>query len=600
MSQIIEHAYDLLLQHRIVEIEQPLSRRSPENGWSFAFTASVSHPNPEDVPPKVLLEAVIPEGFPFVPVDFYSKCEQVAGFPHQSTESGKLCLSEDGFAPQDAGQLVRYVNGAKKWLHDAAHGILIQPGDPYELPDFRVNIESLLNQPVFFSEIPESYEKWKLYIGSYGTVEYAQGKGISALMAIRFLNRGGHTIWKPSFSSSIVDTSTQVVGQWLLLPNICYNRHRPPLTFDEIRELCSSNGLPFNDILQRVWGTENDKSGVGLILIGFPIPEVWGGKPVEIHWQPLVFPNLIGMRGKWSNGRNISSHRIWQGALKENGAFAPRQRLSWGKSINVTRERLYARGAYTPAVCAAQVAVFGCGALGSAIAELLARGGVTKLDLFDPGILELGNLCRHTLHGRNVGFSKATSLAKDLSATCPLSNISGHMVEAPLISSSPDTAWEALASAELVVDCTTSESAFRWLNDYAVAQGKRLVSVFLSFRAEFLTLCISGTGVSCCDVFHDFLSYVGGGQVPIESEAYFHQPTREEEIIEGVGCWHPTFPALGAHIWLLAAAALELVHAHLRQDNENGLAALIRRNPLASNSTQPSQLVEVLWTKEYL
>ena len=91
-------------------------------------------PNAEKLPGEITLRVVIPETFPREPVEFYP--ENVNAFPHQDAESGKLCLPEEALAPLDASRLLCYVKWAIQWLKDAANGKLLQPGEPYELPDF--------------------------------------------------------------------------------------------------------------------------------------------------------------------------------------------------------------------------------------------------------------------------------------------------------------------------------------------------------------------------------------------------------------------------------------------------------------------------------
>jgi len=186
-----------------------------------------------------------------------------------------------------------------------------------------------------------------------------------------------------------------------------------------------------------------------------------------------------------------------------------------------------------------------------------------------------------------------------LSNTNPLSSITGYPFEIPLSSSSLQYAKDAISKADLFIDCTTSESAFEWLDHFAATENKRLVSMFFNFHAELLTLCISGSETSCGEVFQDLLACVKNDQLPIASTEYLYQPTKEEQIMEGTGCWHPTFPALNAHIQMLAATAVDIINAHIEQGERKGLAVLIRRNTLSGGKIQPGPLVEVIWTKQY-
>lgn len=57
------------------------------------------------------------------------------------------------------------------------------------------------------------------------------------------------------------------------------------------------------------------------------------------------------------------------------------------------------------------IAIIGCGALGSKIAEILAQTGVNKFSFIDPELLKTDNIYRHSLGLQYVNTYKSTSLA---------------------------------------------------------------------------------------------------------------------------------------------------------------------------------------------
>ena len=602
---IVIEAYNLLLQHRLVEITLPIREnlRDGETGWEFECVAKVPHPNAEKVPGEITLRVVIPETFPREPVEFYP--ENVNAFPHQDAESGKLCLPEEALAPLDASRLVCYVKWTLEWLKDAANGRLLQPGEPYELPDFsRKFLKTPLptNVPFIFEESLTSYGKWESRLGTYGGVECCWGNGIPAIFAVRFSDKDGLLIRESEFTSNVLRQDGEIKGNWLLVPDIRYEKHRPPQTYEEIDTLCSRNSLDFYTLLKETWNLKNSYK-FGILLIGFPIPEKVGTPFTEIHWQPLLFQNLNGFRSQKQKHRLKGPARkprqIWQ-KLKENGCFSPSQQLPWGKVENVARDRLYARGAYPSKVQTTPIAVFGCGALGGSIAELLARGGVHQMTLVDSDTIKFSNLCRHTLDGSSVGLNKARAVAETLSRANPLSKIKGYSDSVPLDSRSDEAIRQAIMDAEIFIDCTTSEAAFQWLDQYAVENGKRLISLFFNFHAELLTLCISGGSMSCRNIFKDLNYAVGQKYTPIDPEVYFYHPSKDEQLIEGAGCWHPSFPALNAHVQILAAHAVDIISHSIATKQETGIAVILKRNNfITQKGDQPTVCVEKVWGKEY-
>ena len=445
IPHIVIEAYSSLLQHRIVEITKPIHGNLNENatGWIFECVAKVTYPNPEEVPCEVPLRVLIPEVFPRAPIEVFPLSEEVSGFPHQDAESRKLCLPEEHLAPRDAQRLVCYVKWAIEWLEDAANGTLLKPDDPYELPAFGYKFYPI-KSPLIFEESSDSYEKWEPHIGQFGCVECFWGAEIPAIFTVRFCHNDGSLIRESEFSPSILKKDVKIDGRWIIVPDIRYIRHRPPQTYQEMTELCSKNDLDFYAILKEAWNHKHSHQ-FGILLIGFPIPKIVGEPPTEIHWQPLLFKNaeqhlnefnVPGAKQR-SKGQSQTPRKIWE-RLINNGNFSASRQLPWGIVENVAHERLYARGAYPPKVQSTSIAFFGCGALGSSVAELLARGGVNQLNLFDPDLTNFGNLCRHTLDGSSVSVNKAKALAARLSRANPLSTVKGYPVRIPLNSRSDE------------------------------------------------------------------------------------------------------------------------------------------------------------------
>ena len=607
IPNIIAEAYKCLLQHRIVEIAEPI-QQNPKDGttnWIFKCIVQVPYPNQENLPREIPLCVSIPEAFPYAPVDIYPTCEEVRGFPHQDAAGlRKLCLHEERLAPRDASRLVCYVKWAIRWLEDAANGTLIKRGNPYELPDFRYTFPDLplpTKAPLIFEESSVSFKNWDTYIKTSGNVECFWGSGIHAIFAVRFYDKDGSLIRESEFDPKVLRKDDKINGKWILIPDICYERHRPPKNYAEIVELCTVNGVDFYQNLKTAWNLENP-SKFGILLVGFPIPKIAGQNPTEIHWQPLFFSNYDNSKGqpmKRSSRRQPSKRsRIWQ-KLIENDSFSSSKQLPWGKIENVASERLYVRGAHPSEVQSTSIALFGCGALGSSIAELLARGGVKRLDLFDSDLIAFGNLCRHTLDGSSVGLNKAKEMAERLSRANPISIINGHVVRIPLNSHSDEALHQVLTDADVFVDCTTNETAFDWLNEYAIKNGKRLISLFFNLRAELLTICISGDSMSCGNIFSDLNRSIQQNKTPIDPSVYFHEPSEEEQIIEGAGCWHSTFPAQNTHIQILAAHAVDIINHSISSKSKKGLAAIVERQSVLQSGVQLRPLVKVAWTKEY-
>ena len=123
---------------------------------------------------------------------------------------------------------------------------------------------------------------------------------------------------------------------------------------------------------------------------------------------------------------------------------------------------------------ASRALVVGCGALGTVIADLLARAGVGALTIVDRDVVEATNLQRQTLFDEAdaaAGVPKAEAAARKLRAVN-----SGVRIEAVVADFGPRTA-EKIARGRsgdmpgVIVDGTDNFQTRYLLNDLAVARG---------------------------------------------------------------------------------------------------------------------------------
>jgi len=73
--------------------------------------------------------------------------------------------------------------------------------------------------------------------------------------------------------------------------------------------------------------------------------------------------------------------------------------------------------------------VVGCGSIGSAAAEALARFGIGRIELVDPDRLRWHNLLRHTLTVAEVGAYKVSGLSQNLSGRWPEQKFNAHRLD---------------------------------------------------------------------------------------------------------------------------------------------------------------------------
>lgn len=116
------------------------------------------------------------------------------------------------------------------------------------------------------------------------------------------------------------------------------------------------------------------------------------------------------------------------------------------------------------------VALIGCGALGTSLADTLVRAGVGKLLLFDRDFIEWNNLQRQVLFDEEdvkAGLPKAEAAARKLRRIN-----SGVAVEAEILDIHAGNIEAATERAELLLDGTDNFDTRYLINDLAVKTGR--------------------------------------------------------------------------------------------------------------------------------
>lgn len=139
-----------------------------------------------------------------------------------------------------------------------------------------------------------------------------------------------------------------------------------------------------------------------------------------------------------------------------------------------------------------KVIIVGCGALGSGIAMMLAKGGIARFVLIDPEILDWENIRRHELGAEFVGQPKALALKGRIERAIPdvedVQAISGSFKQA--VEAHPDMLEGAdlvIAATgdwgcDLFIDMSTSDRAmpiptiYTWTEAFALATHAVLLS----------------------------------------------------------------------------------------------------------------------------
>ena len=278
------------------------------------------------------------------------------------------------------------------------------------------------------------------------------------------------------------------------------------------------------------------------LLIGFPIPDKISGPNLRMHWLALTLPDnpaRPGFRdneqGRWRAYQHTQIHDT-----------AP---LNWLSTENWHYDEVSVRGRLAPAAARSNLLVIGAGALGSVLAELLARAGVGEITVIDPDNVEAGNLVRHTLLASDIGRPKASTLAARLNAAALHTNIAGIDASFP-----PDDDVEnadRISVCDVIIDTTGDDEAAAAIAKFQWEGTKTFISVSLCMHAYRLFCFTARETTFPYTEFKDQLQ----PWLRMESSQY----SMDDLPRDGPGCWHIRHPARIDDIWLLAAAAVRLI-----------------------------------------
>lgn len=125
------------------------------------------------------------------------------------------------------------------------------------------------------------------------------------------------------------------------------------------------------------------------------------------------------------------------------------------------------------------VAIVGAGSIGSKIAEMLVRSGMSKFILADGDVLLPDNLERHALDWSEVGHRKVHGLKRRIQQIAPGAIVDVIEQNFNWQRSAKTHAWQvaALGECDIIVDATGDAATALFLGAIAAANGKPFISI---------------------------------------------------------------------------------------------------------------------------
>lgn len=425
--------------------------------------------------------------------------------------------------PSDVYERVLWhVQQALVWIEQAGDGMLTRGGDPFELPDYKTGGEA--SGTLAVSESGRTLNVWKdaPRVGTADLISVGPG-GVGVVQ--RWRDADGSVVHEPEWGRYIAGREDSGVALWVrfdVLPVVA--PWQAPRVGGELQALARAQGLDLRSLLEPLW-QQAERTKTGLLLIGAPIPERFGGADVVMHWQALRITRGNARKGRSRQNQKMRADATFAATLGSGRA------LDWVTATqNWHPDVLGGRGHLTSDLRNQKVVLIGAGALGSEVADMLVRMGLDKLTLVDDDRYEAANGVRHRLGLRHIGGRKAPLLADELNASVPSAQVAGFAERVP--SANADV-QKALAEADVVIDCTASDRLMEALPDLGLRQDCLVVSASVGLHASRLFAYADAAPAFDAEEF---------GRWFAPYRAAEHAEAQRIGLPQAAGCWHPVTP----------------------------------------------------------
>lgn len=479
---------------------------------------------------------------------------------------GALCLEVNTMSTLQSEpysvdeRLLYHVKRAINWLELASKGQLVANNEPFELPEF--TLSNVLEMQFAFSEDIVTFMQWESTDCRYGIAEldvYKSKPFVYYVKQFKSLNGNieHYTQWGKYLSKTNI--SPPINAPWILLkkPPVI-NEWQAPETLGDLIDACNSQHIDVMNVLKNVVSKIRDGKH-HLLLLGFPVPKTFGGEPEIVFWKALYLP-VLSYGKKTAKGFRTNQQGWW---LRDKSEVLTRKtKLDWIISENWNQQEISQRGKMNDFLLRKKMLLVGAGCVGASVAEILVRSGVYNLTVVDSDIFEVGNLSRHVLNVGNIGELKELSLCNYLNSLNPHANI--EVINDTLTIDEEFKTNIALDKYDIIIDCTGENSVLDVFQKSNFRKSHIIASISVGLGAKHLYMTIMSGTTFYFNSFYKLISPY------IQSERDLFDDYNLPR--NGIGCWHPTFPARSDDVWLAAATAVKAIENYIITKSKNTLS----------------------------
>ena len=535
-----------------VEVQSGASVR---NGYQFQI--SVGFDGRERVEGGLRIRAreqflvMVPPTFPYERPSVFTPHRRFAGFPH--VQWGRsLCLyaSSADWRPQDG--MYGLIERLDTWIRDAALNRL----DPDDAP---------LHPPVAYPTV----DRLVVPIADTPRVRESTWFGFADLRQRN--QRTEITGWSQHPQGNLDNRA----------PAILLHKPLPfeyPESVDSLLKELEGHGVDYVPFV-RTFASLANRSGSGtpvLVVLGSPMRRIEPGGPSLQHlavWEISAADadKLRELDAVWDGNDPVSRNAAIE-AVVEWSVLA---KVGWCRVREMRPEVTRRRDHSSPMAWfrAKRVAIWGCGAVGTHVAESVVRAGVEHVQLADKGLVGPGILVRQGFEDADIGKPKVVALSDRLKRVNP-----DVTVEASTADLIPRTRGDTpIPDVDLVIDCTASAAVRMSLEQrlHRIDSRPSIASIAIDSRAAtgMATLSKSFHSGGPLDIVRRLkLEACRNSRLKHAHEGFWPESSTEARFQPEPGCSEPTFIGSNADLASLSGRMLNAVARSLSETDEQHTA----------------------------
>jgi integrative and conjugative element protein (TIGR02256 family) len=511
----------------------------------------------------------IPQDFPFQVPILKSIHTRFSGFSHVQWMR-HLCLYQSEsveWNPSDG--MFGYVKRMEEWLQQGALNQLDPVGAPLHPPVAYVSYDTENLFTIVIRENTPTFSD-KFWMGN-------------AHLKMESGNRADITGWSPLLKEG----APKPLATALLLSEPMPFEF--PDTLSDLIEKLKQRGVSSRDLFTNLQITMilNGEDAPLFFVLGTPMRGIRGSTALKQHltvWQ--VDPTT--KKALWISMRAILLAHEKEGENREKliqlANDAEQTVLGWSKTTKVSwcrvmedRPEIITRRDENSSLKFFRdknICIWGCGALGSHTATMMARAGAKTISLYDNSLVNPGIIVRQLFDDQDIGKHKATVLAEKLKAINPYLEVEPY-TENILSGILASEDWTG--GADIIIDTTASNILHQKLELVRKEQPKNIpvISMIIGHEANKGLVVLSPSDYSGgpADIFRKarIASYNQANLNHFRDE-FWPDPPRTDLFQPEPGCSSPTFAGASSDVASLCGLMLNSIVSKLEDQESTQLA----------------------------